>query len=158
MANSNCPLCPGFESVSQNSCNEKLITIPSASMWENLSLGAWEQQRRWSARADSDQGLCISLIGKNMSCGMRFPTMWYVRPAKPQISLRILAVQSEPLLVAWIFYDYLAFDWKSFGVFMLKRRLHRLIWVYTSQNATLLEITCGGSYIDLLQAKFHYSS
>ena len=31
---------------------------------------------------------------------MRFPTMWYVRAAKPQISLRIRAVKSEPLLVA----------------------------------------------------------
>ena len=31
---------------------------------------------------------------------MRFPTMWYVRPAKPQISLRIRAARSEPLLVA----------------------------------------------------------
>ena len=28
---------------------------------------------------------------------MRFPTMWYVRPAKPQISLRMHAVLSEPL-------------------------------------------------------------
>ena len=27
-----------------------------------------------------------------MSKCMRFPTMWYVRPAKPQISLRIRAV------------------------------------------------------------------
>ena len=29
---------------------------------------------------------------------------------------------------------------------MLKRRLHRLVCVYTYQNATLLEITCCGSY------------
>ena len=28
----------------------------------------------------------------NLSQCMRFPTMWYVRPAKPQISLRIRAV------------------------------------------------------------------
>ena len=28
----------------------------------------------------------------NLSRDMRFPTMWYVRPAKPQISLRIRAV------------------------------------------------------------------
>ena len=28
---------------------------------------------------------------------------------------------------------------------MLNRRLHRLVWVYTYQNATLLEITCRGS-------------
>ena len=36
---------------------------------------------------------------------MRFPTMWYVPPVKPQISLRIRAVWAEPLLVAWIFYN-----------------------------------------------------
>ena len=35
-----------------------------------------------------------------MSRSMRFPTMWYVQPAKAQISLRICAVWSEPLLVA----------------------------------------------------------
>ena len=41
----------------------------------------------------------------HLSHDMRFPTMWYVRPAKPQISLRIRAAWSEPLLVAWIFYE-----------------------------------------------------
>ena len=56
------------------------------------------------------------------------------------------AVWSEPLLVAWIFYDCLATDWTSFGVSKLKRRLHRLVWVYTCKNTTLLEITCHGSY------------
>ena len=40
-----------------------------------------------------------------MSRDMRFPTMWYVRPPKAQTSLRIRAAWSEPLLVAWIFYD-----------------------------------------------------
>ena len=34
----------------------------------------------------------------------------------------------------------------SFGVSQLKRRLQRFVWVYTCQNATLLEITCHGSY------------
>ena len=29
---------------------------------------------------------------QHMSSGMRFPTMWFVRPAKPQISLRMRAV------------------------------------------------------------------
>ena len=56
-----------------------------------------------------------------MSQCMRFQTMWYVWPAKTQISLRICAIWSEPLLVA---------DWTLFGVSKLKRRLHRLIWVY----------------------------
>ena len=36
---------------------------------------------------------------------MRFPTMWYVGPAKAQTSLHIPTVWLEPLLVAWIFYD-----------------------------------------------------
>ena len=31
-------------------------------------------------------------IAYQMSQCMRFPTIWYVRPAKPQISLRIRAV------------------------------------------------------------------
>ena len=81
----------------------------------------------------------------HLSLDMRFPTMWYVRPAKPQISLRILAVWSEPLLVAWILVDFLATDQTSFGVSKLKRTLHRLVWVYTCQIVTLLEITCRGS-------------
>ena len=45
-------------------------------------------------------------VNNDMSRDIRFPTIWYVRPAKPQISLRIPAVWSEPLIVAWIFYDY----------------------------------------------------
>ena len=40
-----------------------------------------------------------------MSHSMRFPTMWYVGPAKAQTSLRIRAVWSEPWLVTWIFYE-----------------------------------------------------
>ena len=48
---------------------------------------------------------------------MRFLTMWYVRPAKPQISLRIRAVWSESFLVAWVFNT----DWTPFGVSKLKK-------------------------------------
>ena len=39
----------------------------------------------------------------HMSRDMRFPTMWYIRPAKAKTSLRIRTVWSEPLLVAWLF-------------------------------------------------------
>ena len=45
-----------------------------------------------------------------MSRGMRFPTMWYVRPAKAQTSLRVRTVWSELLLVTGIFYDNQATD------------------------------------------------
>ena len=34
----------------------------------------------------------VDLVEKILSRGMGFPTMWYVRPAKPQISLHIRAV------------------------------------------------------------------
>ena len=75
-----------------------------------------------------------------------FPKMWYVRPVKPQFSLCICAVWSEPLQVAWIFYECKVSDWTTFGVSELKRRLHRLVWVYTCQNGAVLEITCRGSW------------
>ena len=77
---------------------------------------------------------------------MRLQTMWYVRPAKVQTSLPICAVLSEPLLVAWIFYECSATDRTSFGVSMPKRWLQRIVWVYTCENVTLLEITCCGSF------------
>ena len=67
---------------------------------------------------------------------MRFPTIWYVWQAKVHISLHIHTVWSEPLLVAWIFYDCSATDQTLFGVSKLKRRLPRLAWVYSWQNAT----------------------
>ena len=47
----------------------------------------------------------LLLIKLHLSLNMRFPTMWYVRPAKAQITLRIRTVWSEPLLVTWLFYD-----------------------------------------------------
>ena len=45
------------------------------------------------------------LLHIQLSHDMKFPTMWYVRPAKAQTSLGIRAVWSEPFLVAWIFYE-----------------------------------------------------
>ena len=80
-----------------------------------------------------------------MSSDMTFPAMWFVQPAKAQTSLRIRTVWSEPLLVAWISYDCSTFDRTAFRVSKFNRRLHRLVWVYSCQNATLLEITCRGS-------------
>ena len=41
-----------------------------------------------------------------------------------------------------------ASDWTAFGVSKLKRRLQKLVWVNTCQNATLLEITCRGLYME----------
>ena len=40
----------------------------------------------------TDGKMDASYNDKQMSRGMRFPTMWYVRPAKAQTSLRICAV------------------------------------------------------------------
>ena len=94
----------------------------------------------------SDSGNCY-VYERYMSRIMGFPTMWYVRPAKAQSSLRIRAVWSEALLVPWMVYECQATDCTSFGVSKLKRRLHRLVWVYTRQNDTLLEISWHSSII-----------
>ena len=67
-----------------------------------------------------------------MSQCMSFPTMWYVRPAKPQISLRIRAVWSEPLLIAWVFYNCWATDRTPFGVSNLYENSY--------QNPPLLQV------------------
>ena len=93
------------------------------------------------------QKLKHCLLRSYMSRDMRFPTTWYVPPAKPQISLRIRAVWSEPFLVAWILLKFQATNQTSSGISMPRRRLHRLVWVHARRNATLLEITCCGSYI-----------
>ena len=51
------------------------------------------ESRAVSARVTELMSLfLVKHVVINMSCGMRFPTMWYVRPAKPQISLHICAV------------------------------------------------------------------
>ena len=77
-----------------------------------------------------------------LSRDMRFPTMWYVRPAKPQTSLRIRAVWSESLLVTCIFYERSATDWTSFGVSNLKGGCTG------SSESTLVKIThCWKSYV-----------
>ena len=94
----------------------------------------------------SAEHISFKINKRDLSCDMRFPTMWYVLPANAQTSLHIHAVWSEPLLVAWIFYDCYATDWTAFGVSKLKRSLHRLVWAYSCQNTTLFEITCCGSF------------
>ena len=58
------------------------------------------------AEANENQKDISVLSGDtDVSRHMRFQTMWYVRTAKIQTRLRIRAVQSEHLVVVWIFYD-----------------------------------------------------
>ena len=56
------------------------------------------------------------------------------RPAHTRSLIRTFACR---LNILWLLGYWL--------VSKLKRRLHRLVWVCTCQNATLLEITCRGS-------------
>ena len=49
-------------------------------------------------RTSHPANLCVNYIA-NMGQCMRFPTMWYVRPARPQISLRMPYAQSEEISV-----------------------------------------------------------
>ena len=51
---------------------------------------------------------------------MRFPILWYVRPARSQIIQRIRAVGLEPLHVPCIFFECQATELTAFRVFKLK--------------------------------------
>ena len=105
---------------------------------------------RWWGRTIPLSHLANNL--KILNCVLdKWATTWVFQQCamcdqqKAQTSLRICAVWSEPLLVAWVIYDCKATDRTSFGVSNLKGRLYSLVWVYTCQNATLLEIMCHGS-------------
>ena len=97
--------------------------------------------------AKREKMFCKVIWRLHLSCNMRPPSMWYVRPAKSQISLRICAVWSEPFLVARIFNECQATGRTPPGASNLKGRPHRLAQVYTCQNATWLEITCRGQFM-----------
>ena len=87
-----------------------------------INPGAKVLQLKIGSRVDNQNCILLSCINswdgqfKNglkrikykveLSHDMRFPTMWYVWPAKAQTSMRIRAVWSEPLLVAWIFNEW----------------------------------------------------
>ena len=66
------------------------------------------------------------------------------QPAQTRSLIRAFASR---LSILWC----LATDRTSIIASKLKRKLHRLVWVYTCQNATLLDITCHGSIIVSLQ-------
>ena len=93
---------------------------------------------------------CIYLAWWKFHLGdISFKSSYSVEPWHEISSLCIRTDWSEPLLVARLFYEYSATDWPSFGVFKFKRRLHKLVWVSTCQNATLSEITCHGSIYNI---------
>ena len=60
-----------------NTCNDiKTVTLISWRLWVVKLV----------------QGIILDYISPDMSHCMGFPTMWYLGPAKPQISLRVRAV------------------------------------------------------------------
>ena len=61
------------------------------------------------------------------------------QPAHTRSLIRAIACR---LSILWVLSYWLNIVWS----FKLTRRLHRVVWVYTCQNATLLEITCHGSF------------
>ena len=60
------------------------------------------------------------------------------QPAHTRSLIRVFACRLASL---WL----LSYWLNTFGVSKLKRRLQRLVWVYTCQNVKLLEISCRGS-------------
>ena len=61
--------------------------VSAAGYWKRRNLVTWKP------------------IFRHLNRDMRFPNMWFVRPAMAQTSLHIRAVWSEPLQVAWVFYE-----------------------------------------------------
>ena len=76
-------------------------------------------------------------ISNNVVCATKITSD---QPAHRRSLIRAFA---SCLNILWVF----SYWWTSFRVSKLKRRLHRLIFVYTCQNTTLLEITCRDSYM-----------
>ena len=94
-----------------NSVFFSILSIIWVESKENVRLNANNQIRRFTSLRvvdlylllDKNYHYYINIVisdmyslcmhgNEKMSQCMRFPTMWYVRPAKPQISLRIRAV------------------------------------------------------------------
>ena len=71
---------------------------------------------------------------------MRFPTMWYVQPAKP---LLVVEYSTIVKLLTELHLEFLSL--KDAAEVSLKDAAEA-VQVYTCQNATLLEITCTGSF------------
>ena len=105
----------------------------------------------------NDDNTCISKWAATWDC-----QQWVIcdqqrlRPACAYASL--IRAFARSLNILWIF----ATDRTSFGISMTKRRLHRLVWVYTCRNVTLLGITCrisNGDTVSLMRliSKMHFS-
>ena len=62
---------------------------------------------------------------------------------QPARTLSLIRAFASRLNILWVL-RYLL-NMIDFGVSKLRRRLHRLVWIYTCQDTTLLEITCRGS-------------
>ena len=108
-----------------------------------LLSGTWVT---FGAQVSDEVGLTLGPNKKYMSSTWDFQQCGMC----DQQSLRTACVyvQSDQSLnsclnILWVLSYWLN---EKFGVSKLKRRLQRLVWVYTCQNTTLLEITCLGSY------------
>ena len=122
----------------------------------------------------------VGKSGERMSRDMRFSTMWYVRPAKPQLGAQWLSgrvldswpkdqikqtnkASDQPAHTPSLIRAF-ASHWNILwvlsywlGVSKLKRRMHRLFRVYARQNATLLEITWRSSNLNVLCTCLFYT-
>ena len=72
---------------------DKTENIPCAILeWSDTILELRNQVGILTLRRAILEWYRFLLCAEHMSQCMRFPTMWFMRPAKPQISLRIRAV------------------------------------------------------------------
>ena len=109
----------------------------------------WQKEQNFSKAINSLflSAIIATLFPKlkrkpQMSRSMRFPTMGYVRPAKAQTSLRIRTVWSEPLLVAWVFYDFVQALISVWGLSFLLSTTHlpEKVWLLICSPETFYNI------------------
>ena len=90
-------MCPSL-----SRCEAGMNEWPSNRSTYVVCVRAWRDGMKFSQASPVSQS-CV--LEKDTFILRPRKTIWYVRPTKSQISLRIRAVWSEPLLVPWRFYE-----------------------------------------------------
>ena len=125
-------MCLSFDSLLVSSSEAFACFLIASLLW--LSAG------KWAHLPASTYGPWHG-ISNNVVCAT---SKGSAQPAQTRSLIRAFA---RRLNILWVSSFWLNIMWN----FYVQKRLHMLVWVYTCQNATLLEITCRGSNINYLK-------
>ena len=114
---------------------QTLWTLIRLLLWEQSDLGPYYLQQRLQKRESWKQNEPWHEISNNVACATSKDSD---QPAHTRSLIRAFACRMN---ILWLLSYWPNMIW----VFKLKRKLHRLVWVYTCQPVTLLETSCHGS-------------